>query len=154
MSSSTVTPNPLLGSWQLVRWEITYDDGRPPTWPFGEHATGLIVYSADGFMSACIAAAARAPLSSASVRSAPVAERVASFESYFHYAGPYQLRESATGLEVVHTVSHSLNPNFVGSKQVRRVALGADGRLTLSASDPLPGSTALRHHRLIWQRLT
>jgi hypothetical protein len=30
---------------------------------------------------------------------------------------------------------------------------GEDGSLTLSASDPLPGSsTVLRHHRLIWQR--
>jgi hypothetical protein len=30
---------------------------------------------------------------------------------------------------------------------------GADSSLTLSASDPLPGSTTvLRHHRLIWQR--
>jgi hypothetical protein len=28
----------------------------------------------------------------------------------------------------------------------------ADGRLTLSASDTLPGSTVLRHHRLQWER--
>ena len=27
--------NTLLGSWHLVRWEISYGDGRAPTLPFG-----------------------------------------------------------------------------------------------------------------------
>lgn len=147
-----VTDNPLLGSWQLVRWDITYGDGRRPTLPFGEQATGLIVYTGDGFMSACIAAAGRTPLSSASVRSAPEAERLAAFESYFQYAGTYKLRKAATGLQVVHRVSHSLNPNFVGSEQVRSVAFDADGMLSLSASDTVPNSSVARHHRLTWKR--
>jgi Lipocalin-like domain len=147
-----ITNNPLLGSWQLVRWDITYGDGRPPSLPYGEQATGLIVYTGDGFMSACIAAACRAPMSSASVRSAPEAERLAAFESYFQYAGRYELRRSATGLQVVHRVSHSLNPNFVGSEQVRNVAFDAVDVLTLSASDTVPNSAVARHHRLMWKR--
>lgn len=144
--------NPLLGSWQLVRWDITYGDGRPPSLPYGERATGLIVYTGDGFMSACIAADGRAPMSSASVRSAPEAERLAAFESYFQYAGRYELRRAATGLQVVHRVSHALNPNFVGSEQVRNVAFDAQGTLTLSASDTVPNSQVARHHRLMWRR--
>ena len=32
--------NPLQGSWQLVRWEITYDDGRAPSLPYGAGAGG------------------------------------------------------------------------------------------------------------------
>ena len=152
MNSIASADNPLLGSWHLVRWSIAYGDGRPPTLPYGEQATGLIVYSSDGFMSACIAAAGRVPLSSASVRSAPAAERLAAFESYFQYAGSYELRRSAAGLLVVHRVSHSLNPNFVGSEQVRMVEFDADGVLTLSASDTLPNSPVARHHRLMWKR--
>ncbi|KNZ31878.1 MAG: hypothetical protein AD742_15230 [Methylibium sp. NZG] len=144
--------NPLLGSWQLVRWDITYGDGRRPSLPYGDQATGLIVYTSDGFMSACIAAGGRAPMSSASVRSAPEGERLAAFESYFQYAGRYELRQSAAGLQVVHRVSHALNPNFVGSEQVRNVAFDADGVLTLSASDTVPGSEVARHHRLMWRR--
>jgi hypothetical protein len=147
------TDHPLLGSWQLVRWVITYGDSRPPSWPYGEHATGLIVYSADGFMSACIAAAGRPPLSSASVRSAPVAERISAFESYFQYAGRYELRQTpAGGLQVVHRVSHALNPNFMGSEQVRQVSFDSAGVLTLSASDTVPNSAVARHHRLVWKR--
>jgi hypothetical protein len=134
---------------------IAYGDGRPDTLPFGDAATGLIVYGPDGFMSAAIARAGRRPLSTESVRSAPEAERLAAFESYFHYAGPYELRRGPalpTGLQVHHHVTMALNPNFVGTTQVRDVAFDAEGRLTLSASDAVPGSAVARHHRLLWRR--
>lgn len=147
--------NPLIGSWRLLRWEIVYADRRPPTLPYGADAVGLIVYAPDGFMSASIARAGRGRLSSDSVRTAPEAERLGAFESYFHYAGPYTLKRDAalpTGMQVVHRVSMALNPNFVGTEQVRDVAFDASGTLTLSASDTVPGSTVVRHHRLQWVR--
>ncbi len=148
----TPTAQDLLGVWNLVRWEITYADGRPTTYPFGPNATGLIQYTHDGGMAACIARAGRAPLSSASVRSAPEDERLAAFESFFQYAGRYEVRQHEGRAQVVHHVSHALNPNFVGSDQIRNMDFAADGTLTLSASDPVPDSTTLRHHRLIWRR--
>ena len=144
--------NPLLGTWHLVRWEIAYGDGRAATLPFGAQATGLISYSADGTMQACIARGDRQRLSSASVRSAPEAECLAAFESYFQYAGPYEIRGITGQQQVVHHVTHSLNPNFVGTQQVRNMAFAADGGLTLSASDIVPGTDVARHHRLIWAR--
>ena len=82
MTASGSSDNPLLGTWHLVRWDITYGDGRPASLPFGAEATGLIVYSGDGTMNASIARGARPRLSSDSVRSAPEAERLAAFESY------------------------------------------------------------------------
>ena len=151
----TAGDNPLVGTWHLVRWEITYGDGRPSTLPFGAEATGFILYTADGHMSACIARPGRRPLSSESVRSAPAPERLAAFESYFQYAGPYELRRGPalpSGLQVVHHVAMALNPNFVGTQQVRNVEFDAAGRLTLSASDTVPGCAVARHHRLTWQR--
>ncbi len=144
--------NPLAGCWHLVRWEIAYGDGRPTSYPYGPDATGLIQYTHDGAMAACIARAGRGRLSSDSVRSAPEAERLAAFESYFQYAGTYEVREHADRQQVVHHVTHSLNPNFVGTDQVRNMDFAADGTLTLSASDTVPGSDVARHHRLIWRR--
>lgn len=147
--------NPLLGTWHLVRWDINYSDGRPPSLPYGEDADGMILYSADGHMSACIARAGRSKLSSDSVRSAPVPERLAAFESYFQYAGPYEIRGAPDRQVVVHTVTQSLNPNFVGTSQVRNMEFSEDGRqLTLSASDSVPGTNVARHHRLVWRRGT
>ena len=90
------TAKDLHGVWTLVRWEITYDDGRATTYPFGPDATGLIQYTHDGGMAACIARASREPLSSASVRSAPEIERLNAFESYFQYAGRYEVRDRKT----------------------------------------------------------
>jgi len=142
----------LLGTWHLVRWEIAYSDLRAPTLPFGAQATGMIQYTADGFMSACIARGARGRLSSDSVRSAPEAERLAAFESYFQYAGPYSVEELAGQQQVTHHVTHALNPNFVGTQQVRNMTFATDGGLTLSASDTVPGTDIARHHRLIWTR--
>ena len=144
--------NPLLGTWHLVRWDITYGDGREPTLPFGDKATGMIAYTTDGFMSACIARGGRGKLSSASVRSAPVDERLAAFESYFQYAGPYDIDGSVGQQQVTHRVTHSLNPNFVGTQQIRNMTFSADGGLTLSASDTVPGTDVARHHRLMWKR--
>ncbi|WP_198969839.1 lipocalin-like domain-containing protein [Xylophilus sp. ASV27] len=152
MPDATHGRNPLLGTWQLVCWDIRYGDGRSPTLPYGDAASGLIFYSSDGWMSACIARAGRSRLSSESVRSAPEAERLAAFESYFQYAGRYALRESEGRQQVVHSITHALNPNFVGTRQVRDMDFDAQGRLTLSASDTLPGSIIARQHRLVWAR--
>lgn len=144
--------NPLLGTWHLVRWDITYGDGRAPTLPFGDQASGLIIYTEDGTMSACIARGGRKPLSSDSVRSAPQSERLAAFESYFQYAGPYTVRSSNGRRQVVHSVVQSLNPNFVGTEQIRNMDFASNGDLTLSASDTVPGTVVARHHRLVWSR--
>lgn len=146
--------NPLLGTWQLLRWDITYGDGREPTLPFGDKATGMIAYTTDGFMSACIARGGRGKLSSASVRSAPVDERLAAFESYFQYAGPYEIKGRVGKQQVTHHVTHALNPNFVGTQQIRNMAFAPDGSLTLSASDSVPGTAVARHHRLVWKRVS
>ena len=142
----------LLGTWQLVRWEITYGDGRAPSLPFGAQATGLILYAADGWMNACIARGGRARLSGESVRSAPEGECLAAFESFFQYAGRYEVRTAHGQQQVVHSVTHSLNPNFVGTQQVRNMTFAPDGGLTLSASDTVPGTELARHHKLIWSR--
>ena len=110
MTASGGADYPLLGTWHLVRWDIQYGDGRPASLPFGADATGLITYTADGTMNACIARAGRARLSSDSVRSAPQAERLAAFESYFQYAGPYSVRGEPGRQQVIHRVTHALNP--------------------------------------------
>lgn len=159
-ATDTACPAPLadprlLGTWHLVRWEIGYSDGRPTSHPFGPDATGLIQYTADGGMSAAISRRNRPRLSGESTRHVPEAERLAAFESYFSYAGHFHTRMTDGRLQVVHQVLQSLNPNFVGSEQVRNVDFGADGGLTLSADDRLPGQAGVtRHHRLHWQRRT
>ncbi len=130
----------LEGAWHLVGWEI--EAGGRVTHPFGPQATGMICYTPDGHMQAVIAAAGRAPLSAPVPRRAPAAERAAAFDGYFHYAGTWAVVD---GPRVIHRVTHALNPAFVGTEQMREIALEGD-RLTLSATE------GDRHHRITWRR--
>jgi Lipocalin-like domain len=150
--SADADGNPVLGTWYLVGWEISYGDGRPPSLPYGADPSGLLCYTHDGTMAHCIARAGRPPLSSSSMRGAPPAERLAAFESFSHYAGPYEIRGEPGRQQVVHTVTHSLNPNFVGTQQIRDMTFTAEGHLVLSASDTMPGTGVARLHRLTWSR--
>ncbi|MFN0164273.1 MAG: lipocalin-like domain-containing protein [Burkholderiales bacterium] len=140
--------NSLVGAWHLVRWQVTYGDGRPPTNPLGLDATGIIAYTPDGWMNASMARAGRKPLSSESARTAPAEERLAAFDSFFSYGGRYRIE----GMHVIHSVTIAHNPNMVGTEQRRRMEFGADGTLTLAADDTVPGSSVTRHHRLVWRR--
>lgn len=134
----------LEGTWHLTGWEI--EEAGRITRPFGAAPTGLLLYTADGTMSACIARDGRRPFTAASPRAAPEAERAAAHDSYFHYAGTYEV---IPGPAVIHRVTHALNPGLIGTEQVRAIAL--DGaRLVLSAEEPLPGG--IRRHRLSWRR--
>ncbi len=142
-----IIPSDLIGGWRLVRWEIRYDDGRDNSYPYGPDAEGLIQYTPDGYMSATICRAGRTPLSSASVKHAPEPERAEAFDGYFQYAGTWRIE----GAHVIHFVSLSLNPAFVGTEQVRLMEL-TDGQLTLSATDTMPKSGVGRKHCLIWQK--
>ncbi len=149
MNEPTVTPlaaDQLIGSWQLRHWQCRYEDGTI-TEPFGAGADGLLLYSADGWMSACIMARGRARLSVANPREAPEAERVAAFDGYFSYAGRWRILDR----RVQHEVTLALNPGMVGTLQLREAeVLGA--QLTLSAAEGTRGG--MRMHRLVWRRPT
>jgi Lipocalin-like domain len=137
----------LPGAWKLLRWEISYSDGRPSSFPYGEQAAGLLLYTPDGHMSAGISRAQRPRFDAASTRQVPPEQKCAAFDGYFHYQGRYRVAEGC----VVHEVTQSLNPDFAGSSQVRKAELHGDS-LLLSAEDELPGTHVVRTHRLHWQR--
>ncbi|NVO13054.1 MAG: lipocalin-like domain-containing protein [Rhodoplanes sp.] len=134
-----------LGAWKLHTWDILYADGRAPTYPFGADAAGWIMYTPDGRMSVTICRPKRAHLATENVRKAPVEERLAAFDSYFTYSGPYTIEDT----DVVHHVEFSLNPNFCNTEQRRHVTFEGR-RLTLSTDDEVGG--VRRTHRLVWER--
>ena len=144
--------NPLVGTWHLARWEVSYGDGRPATMPFGPQASGIIVYGPDYWMNASMSRPDRKILASESARTAPAEQRLAAFDSFFSYGGRYSLTNEEGVDYVTHAVTQSLNPNLVGTDQKRAMSLDAEGNLTLAADDTVPGSSVTRHHRLLWKR--
>jgi Lipocalin-like domain len=142
-----ISKDDLLGAWKLESWTIGYSDRDDFSYPYGEEPQGLLVYTADGWMSASISRPDRQLLpEGVSPRKAGAEVLSEAYQSYFHYAGPYEV----DGGDVIHYVSQSLNPNFVGSRQLRHAEL--DGQtLVLSGKDTAGEVT--RFHSLVWHRV-
>ncbi len=130
----------LLGAWRLESWSLVYDDGRPPEYPLGDDAKGLIMYTADGHVAATLMKANR----SAATPESETARATAYAES-FAYAGRYEVRDGT----VFHSIEIATNPALVGFRSTRHIQLDGD-RLTLSGPDFVPGVS--RTQRIEWRR--
>ena len=155
MTDATQTPRPgsladrIVGSWELIDYRTTDDDGRV-TYPLGEQALGQLIYSADGYMSAQIMRGGRSPFRTPNVHSGEPAERTEAAAGYLAYSGPYEVDEASA--RVRHLVTVSLYPNWLGSDQFRTARCEGD-RLELS-SDPLVFRTTTLYPALTWRRVS
>lgn len=137
----------LVGTWRLTDWEATRDDGSVSR-PFGEGATGYVVYTADGRMVTTISRAGRAPIGG-DILAAPAAARAEAFGSFLAYAGTFRIE----GGDVVHHVEMSLFPDWVGTEQRRHAELSDDGSVLILSTDPIASAGRTARHRLRWTRV-
>jgi hypothetical protein len=136
---TTVTTE-LIGAWRLISWSLIYDDGRPAEFPLGSDAQGMIMYTANGEVSATLMRANRAAKAPTSE-----VERATAFTDSFAYAGRYEVRDAT----VFHTIEIATNPALIGVKTTRRILLEGD-HLTLSGPDFSTGSS--RAQQIVWRR--
>jgi hypothetical protein len=139
----------LLGAWRLLDVVEEPVDGSMPRRPHGEQPRGLILYSADGYMSVQIAEREREPIAGADWTALTSAEYAAEARSYFAYAGRFSVDEAAG--TVTHHVELSLFPGWAGLGQVRAVEFDGD-RLVLSAVAPVESGGRLVITRISWTR--
>lgn len=142
-----MTPSELVGVWNLRSFTVQFSDGRPAVHPYGEAATGRIVYTVDGFVSAVLSGrrtAVGGDLETA--RRASVSDKAAWFDSYLSYSGRWHLEDN----EVVHAIDTALVPAVVGTEVRRRVTQTEDG-VTLSYTRT-PASGVVRTFILSWER--
>lgn len=137
----TLSAADLVGAWRLEGWALVYEDGRPPEYPLGRDAVGLILYTGDGHVSATLMRKRRAPFTTGGV-----AEKAEAYDDCFAYAGTYEV----IGEAVFHSIAIATNPSLPGITSTRNVRLD-DNRLTLSGPDFSPDTP--RHHRIIWRRV-
>ncbi len=117
-----------LGTWKLVSWTRTNDQGET-TRPYGEDAFGGIFYEPNGKMAAVLTRRDRAKLSTQRGVSftAEDFEKVA--RGYFSYSGTYTVdEEEAT---VTHHVEACTNPNWPGGDRVREFERQGPNRIAL-----------------------
>ncbi len=146
-SSDTALAAALVGTWRLVSWTIEYPATGRVTQPFGPAPDGLLLYTPDGHLSAAMQRPARLRLSRADPNAVSDAEKAAAFSGYLHYAGTWSVADGC----VVHAVELAMNPNLIGTRQVRHVRLVGDV-LELAADEPLESRAGMRHHRIVWRR--
>ena len=146
MTQASLAETRLIGAWNLVSWQVLSPEGSTTSEPFGPTPVGLLQYSDDGWMSAAVSFPDRknhpAGVSPRRMQPGLLAD---SFRTYFHYAGLWHI----DGDCVIHSVRMSLNPNMVGTEQVRRMTFDAD-MLTLRGIEDVGPQP--RQHVLLWQR--
>ncbi len=140
----------LIGSWALAQWitDTRDNDGAviKTHAPFGSDPIGLLIYSPDGFVSATVCRSDRQLLRpSLSPRQQTHEAQAEAFKSFFHYAGRWKIEDG----QVLHQVSLALNPNLVGTVQVRSPSF--NGRnLTLEGIEPMANQS--RRHVIQWTK--
>jgi hypothetical protein len=140
-----MTPDQILGRWNIVSWLQLYDDGRRQA-PLGDNLEGFIRYLDDGDMVCMIADANQPAFTTGGQWNASEDERARAYSSMLAYAGKWRIE----GDIVVHAVELSLFPNWKGGDQRRQVRLEGD---TLYIEARLePGTAEARTAQLKWQR--
>lgn len=139
----------LVGVWKLVSYTTTDPDNGESFYPFGKGATGYILYTAGGRMAAVLQSESRKRFSAGNRINAPTAERAEAFSTSSAYTGTYTFH----GDRVVHHVDVAVNPDWVGSDQVRYPKIEGN-RLTI-VTPPLPTRPdgKLRVSTLVWERV-
>lgn len=137
----------LVGTWRLRSWTATADDGVEH--PMGDQPEGVLVYTPDGTMITTIGRAGRSPIDGGDMLAGPDDQRLAAFTSFIAYSGSFRVDAG----DVVHSVTMSLFPNWIGTEQRRHVSLAADGRELELSSDPFMLRGRLSVQRLRWERV-
>jgi hypothetical protein len=136
----------LTGTWKLTAWRRVADDGTV-TYPLGEDAHGLLVYTANGRMIVQVAAANR-PLVEPTdpPLGGDVQKRADSYSTFLAYFGSYEV----DGDSVIHRVESSLLPDWSGAEQVRPFTY--DGRELVLRTPPMSGPHGTVVNELAWAR--
>lgn len=135
----------IVGRWRLQAWVARSESGTLEH-PFGENADGSLVYTAGGWVGLHLAAGDR-PRQPESLQGASgtTSERAAAYSSYVAYCGTYHLE----GAVVVHRVTNSLYPNWLGTELRRVISLSSD---SLVLSMPTPDGQEPLVNELRWTR--
>lgn len=138
----------LVGAWTLESYQSSDVDGSNMRYPLGTHARGIILYTPDGYMSAQIMRADRAPVARGDLQLADNDELAAVARRHLAYAGQYSVLDNGM---IAHHFDVSLLPNWIGGTQYRAAQID-DDRLQLGPAEPVLVKGKLRNGRLIWQR--
>lgn len=143
----------LVGSWKLLSYIEITTDGTDSFFPLGNDVSGILIYSADGYMSVMISGSgnpvgAKKPNAEASSgRSKPQSSAQPHFLAF---SGTYRVdNRNAT---VVHNVYKSLSSNLEGKDVERRIDFEGD-ILYLKSTRPVFSNGKMVNSYMTWRRM-
>ncbi|MEG1930090.1 MAG: lipocalin-like domain-containing protein [Anaerovorax sp.] len=115
----------LVGAWRLVEYSIEdKNKSGAKFYPLGKDATGFIMYTPDGYMSAQIMSPGRPVYANGHLHTGTVEEMSKAAKGYMAYSGQYEVDEKTNTLH--HHMEVSMNPTWEGQMQERFVKLEGD----------------------------
>ena len=140
----------LIGGWRMIDWQVFRGETviDPPLGPV-ERCGGLLIYSADGAMSATLSAEERPRFADDSLGGGTAEEKARAYETVICYSGDYEVDEDR-GV-VTHHVRYATFPNFVG-RDLDRVCVFDGGTLKLDTPPMKIGGEELASY-ILWQRV-
>ena len=137
----------LIGVWTLRQYAELID-GQTPLHPFGLNPEGLLIYTADGFVSAMLMAPDRPSLSGNGLIDGTPGEFAALGRGFIGYSGAYDVDEAES--VVTHYPLVAFVPKMIGRRQERHAELNAD-TMVLTATHVQPDGLPAKS-RLEWVR--
>ena len=137
----------LIGTWGLISYSLEDPTGAVH-FPFDRDATGFLMYSPDGYMSAQMMAQKRANYLSGDIHNGKPEEMSSAANGYLAYSGPFYVDEPTQ--EVTHMMSVSLLPNWIGQLQSRILTVEDD--YLLMTSDARLTQGRVGQPRIEWRR--
>ncbi len=147
MPQQKATRQDLLGAWKLLSVDFRRSDGTAVQY-LGERPEGMLIYTADGFMSVHLMRRDR-PRFATNDRLGGTLEQIrAAFQGYHGYYGTFTVDEEEQS--VTHHRQGASFPNWVGVDQ-KRFFLLSGNELTLRTVPLLLGSHEVIGY-LVWRR--
>lgn len=134
----------IAGSWKLLAWRRLEGDNL--TYPFGEDATGILIYAEDGSMAVQMMATHRPTIPTTDALGGDAAQRAAAYSTCLAYFGTWEV----DGGSVIHHVEGSLFPNWSGTVQTRPFT--CDGHELVLRTPPAAGRNGTVVNEMSWVR--
>jgi Lipocalin-like domain len=140
---ATVCSVELNGAWRLVQWRRINADGTQ-SFPLGQDAQGMLLYTDDGYMSAMMTAGDRPKIDGGDPLGGDPQARATAYSTCLAYSGSWHRQ----GDTVIHRLTDSLYPNWSGTVQPRSIE-NRDGELILRTPQDGPGGVV---NEIVWAR--
>ncbi len=137
-----------IGNWKLVTNEFKRANGEL-FHPMSQDAEGLLIFTADDYMSVQIMRPNRPTFSSSSQFKGSLPEIRSAFEGYIAYYGTYEI--DVENQRLINHVQGSWFPNWVGTKQIRYYQFDRDKIIFRTPS--IPEKTGDTTGTLIWRKI-